>query len=251
MQWIYLSPHFDDAALSCGGLIWEQCQAGEQVSVWTLCAAAPQTDRLSSFAESLHLRWQTGKEAVMRRQFEDAASNQVMGASFHNFGLADCIYRQDAGGNFLYASEESLFGPLHEAEKPLVEMLARQMGEAAPGGDIHLVCPLTLGGHVDHQLARAAAEAWQRQAPGLRLWYYPDFPYALKDDQALNELKEKGWQEKVFPISQAGLQAWADAVAAHASQISTFWPGVEEMREALRAYNQQFQGIRLYFMIQS
>jgi hypothetical protein len=35
MRWIYLSPHLDDAALSAGGLIYEQTQAGIQVEIWT------------------------------------------------------------------------------------------------------------------------------------------------------------------------------------------------------------------------
>jgi len=31
-------PHFDDAVLSCGGLIWEQTQKGIPVEIWTVCA---------------------------------------------------------------------------------------------------------------------------------------------------------------------------------------------------------------------
>jgi hypothetical protein len=78
------------------------------------------------------------------------------------------------------------------------------------------------------------------------LWYYPDFPYALKRDRTLVELKEKGWQEKVFSISEAALQGWVEGVEAHSSQISTFWTNLTEMRDALDAYNNLFQGIRLY-----
>jgi LmbE family N-acetylglucosaminyl deacetylase len=33
MRWIYLSPHFDDAVLSCGGLIFDQAQAGTPVEI--------------------------------------------------------------------------------------------------------------------------------------------------------------------------------------------------------------------------
>jgi len=38
MRWIYISPHFDDAVLSCGGLIWEQTHKGITVEIWTVCA---------------------------------------------------------------------------------------------------------------------------------------------------------------------------------------------------------------------
>jgi LmbE family N-acetylglucosaminyl deacetylase len=246
MDWIYLSPHFDDAALSCGGLIWEQSRAGQVVSVWTICAAVPKDGELSPFAESLHQRWQTGEQAASLRRMEDIASNQAMGASYRYFDLPDCIYRKDSSGNFLYDTEESLFGPLHPDEELLVPRLAWQMSTAAGKEAANLVCPLSLGGHVDHRLTRAAVEKWQEQNPIMQMWYYPDFPYALKSDQTLVELKEKGWQEKVFSISEAGLQGWAEAVEAHSSQISTFWPNLTEMRAALDAYNNLFQGIRLY-----
>ena len=66
MEWIYLSPHFDDIAYSCGGLVWEQVNSGQMVSIWTICAAYPPPGPLSSFASILHERWGTGREAITR-----------------------------------------------------------------------------------------------------------------------------------------------------------------------------------------
>ena len=40
MRWIYLSPHFDDAVLSCGGLIWEQTHSGDLRAVQELLGHA-------------------------------------------------------------------------------------------------------------------------------------------------------------------------------------------------------------------
>ena len=68
MEWIFISPHLDDIALSCGGLVWELAHAGDQVSIWTICAGEPPVAPLSPFAESLHDRWQTGAEATQRRR---------------------------------------------------------------------------------------------------------------------------------------------------------------------------------------
>ena len=47
---IYLSPHLDDAALSCKGSIKQQTQAGERVEVWTVCAGEPPDGPLSMFS---------------------------------------------------------------------------------------------------------------------------------------------------------------------------------------------------------
>ena len=68
MEWIYLSPHFDDVALSCGGLLWEQAQAGEGASVWTICAGEVPAGQLSPFAQSLHERWEKGQGAAVQRR---------------------------------------------------------------------------------------------------------------------------------------------------------------------------------------
>ena len=70
MAWIYLSPHFDDAVLSCGGLIWEQVRRGERVEIWTVCAGAIPPGPLSPFAAELHARWGTGMASVEARRAE-------------------------------------------------------------------------------------------------------------------------------------------------------------------------------------
>jgi hypothetical protein len=42
------------------------------------------------------------------------------------------------------------------------------------------------------------------------------------------------------------LYAWQAAVAAHHSQISTFWSGLPEMRVAIQEYQQQMDGVMLF-----
>ncbi len=60
MRWIYISPHFDDAVLSCGGLIWEQTHSGIPVEIWTIMAGDPPLGAESTpLARQLHDRWQT------------------------------------------------------------------------------------------------------------------------------------------------------------------------------------------------
>jgi len=241
MDWIYLSPHLDDVALSLGGLLWEQSQAGERVAVWTICAGDPPAGDLSPFAESLHTRWGTGLASMQARRAEDIASCQQLGASYRHFDIPDCIYRRSPRtGEPLYASREALWNPLHPDEEALVEHVAEQI-EALLPAPVNLVCPLTLGSHVDHRLARAAAEKL-----GLPLWFYADYPYALKTESPDVQQKLRSTRPAlVLPISEAGLRAWQEAVAAHRSQISTFWKSLDEMRAAIREYCQQMGGARL------
>ncbi len=245
MHWIYLSPHLDDAALSCGGLIWEQAQAGDRAEIWTICAGDPPPGPLSPFAEFLHARWQTGREAVALRRQEDLRACYVIHASAVHFPVPDCIYRLGSpGSDHWYASEQAIFGDLHPEEAHLVESLSQEIASRLPVG-ASLVAPLALGGHVDHRLVRQVVErlgSHQR----LPTWYYADYPYVLYSTSELPS-QANGWQRTAFPISHPGLSAWASAIAAHSSQISTFWPDLEAMQDAIQAYCQQAGGIPLWW----
>jgi LmbE family N-acetylglucosaminyl deacetylase len=238
MEWIYLSPHFDDVALSVGGLLWEQSQAGKRVSVWTICGGFPPPGAYSPFAASLHNRWQTGPEAIETRKKEDIAACQRLGANYLHFDIPDCIYRRSPkSGEHLYASEEELWISVHPDEEELIVQLAQRVQDLIPS-DANIVCPLTLGDHVDHRLTRAAAEKLS-----LPLWYYADYPYLLEAEnlKALETL-----ESMQISISPEGLRAWQDAVAAYGSQISTFWQNLDEMRAAIQAYLHKMGGVKLF-----
>ena len=228
-------------ALSCGGSIWEQAQRGVAVSVWTICAGEPPEGPLSPFAEKLHERWQTGRGAVTQRRGEDLASCAAMEATPGHFHIPDCIYRRsELDGVALYTSESAIMGPVHPQEAPLVEQLCRELDRRLPK-DAEIIAPLALGGHVDHRLTRQAA-----QGLGRPLWYYADVPYVLSRAEELKKLVESGWKATIYPVTEAGLAAWQAAVAAHASQISTFWPDLDSMEAAISAYRRKNQGVRLW-----
>lgn len=232
-HWICLSPHFDDIALSLGGWAWQQTENGNSVEIWTICAGDAPGDVFSTFAQSLHARWQTGAEAVTRRRVEDRRSCEILRARLRHFTLPDCIYRAHPQNprDFLYASEHTIINEIHPAETPRLHELAATLQAALPAA-AEIVCPMALGGHVDHRLTRAAAELL-----GNPLWYYADYPYVLHAQAALKQMTAN-WQLHRFPISEAALSAWCNAVAAHASQVSTFWRDAEAMQRALREYAQ-------------
>ena len=228
--WIYLSPHFDDAVLSCGGMIWTQVQSGQQVEIWTVCAGEIPPGPLSPFAQSLHERWQAGDGAVPARRAEDLAACAAVGAKPRHFTLPDCIYRRLPDGEPVVKVNDDLWLPYPAGEKPLVERLSSQLTALLPA-HCHLVCPLTVGGHMDHRLVRAAAERL-----GRRQWYYADYPYAVS--KGFNPLRwlGPGFRSYAKKLVPAAVNAWQNGVATYTSQISSFWPGLDELRQAIAAY---------------
>ncbi len=237
MNWIYLSPHLDDVALSLGGLLWEQAAFGEVTTIWTICAGEAPDAPLSTFAESLHARWETGTEAMATRRLEDIKSCAVLRALYRHFSIPDCIYRQsERTGEYLYISESSLNSPLHPDEQTLVRKLSQTL-KAALTPEVNLVCPFGLGNHVDHQLTRAAAEDLN-----IPMWFYADYPYC----EELSNWEPKDLTSHQFTISEQGMRAWHDSVAAHQSQISTFWKNISEMRTEILEYARKMGGVILW-----
>jgi hypothetical protein len=125
-------------------------------------------------------------------------------------------------------------------EEALVAALSTDLRRTLPA-QAQVVVPMTIGGHVDHLFTRTAVERLARP-----FWYYSDYPYVLRYPSLLNELHQAGWQADHFPVSPGGVSAWAGAVAAHVSQISTFWPDVTAMTAAIQEYAGSPAGVTLW-----
>jgi LmbE family N-acetylglucosaminyl deacetylase len=237
MRWIYISPHLDDAVLSAGGLIHDQIRAGTCVEIWTLVCGFPPEADLSPFAQVLHFQWgfSSAEETVRLRRAEDERAASIVGAkALHFDDFPDCIYRRGADGELLYPLD--VFVNPHPAEADLpAKMTAALVSRLAP--DDVLVCPLGIGGHVDHITVRKAVEGLGRP-----LWYCADVPYLLDHPEALGPLTN-GARIELQNVSSAGLSAWQDGIAAYASQISMLFDSLESMLEAIEKYGREGVGL--------
>ncbi len=232
-DWIYLSPHLDDVALSCGGQIALVTRAGQTVLIVTVTAGDPLT-AVSAYASGLHTRWELVADATAARRAEDLAACALLGADARHWSLPDCIYRRDPmTGEPFYTSDAELFGPVARAERGLVDDLAAQLRELPAHGRI--VAPLGVGNHVDHQLTRLAAA---RAFPQDRLMYYEDYPYAAQPgatDAVVDTIGTRR-QPEIVALDEAALAVKCDAVAAFRSQLSTFFRDRADLDAQLRDF---------------
>ncbi len=230
---LYLSPHFDDAVLSCGGLIAQQTGRGEQVVVVTLCAGAPPPGPVSAFAEFQHQRWlaeHPGADPISLRQAEDRAACSLLGAEPIYLDDLDCIYRRAPDGAWLYDSEESLWGPLHPGDNTtvLAAELARLIERLKPA---FIYAPLAAGSHVDHQRARRVAEAWLLD--GMPVLFYEDFPYVERGETlwyALNRPAPGPWLRLPQALTASQAQRKQQAAVCYASQLDVLFQGQASAR---------------------
>jgi LmbE family N-acetylglucosaminyl deacetylase len=238
MAWIYLSPHLDDAALCAGGLIFEQVLSGEVVEIWTLMAGVPKSARLSAFAAEMHGKWSTTtpEQTVHLRRQEDRRAAAILGAKVVHFDFLDSIYRTAPDGTALYG--DPVGAPVHPHDAGLALQITQAIA-ARLDKNARIVSLLGIGDHVDHVVARDAAEK-----TSLPVYYVADFPYVLRHLQSLHA-KVAGLGLTLRAISEPGIAAWMAAVEAYGSQLGAVFEELEP-RTAIRKYCEDNRGVRVW-----
>jgi LmbE family N-acetylglucosaminyl deacetylase len=229
---IFLSPHPDDAVLSCGGWIDQLAQNGERPIVITIFGGDRPADvPLSAFARGLHERWQLGDDAPACRRDEDRAACDRLGCYLIHLPFTDAVYRvEPVTRRYLYDSEEAIFGEVCDRE--IIDRVAEAMqARVRRVSKARLVVPLTAGNHVDHVITRRAAEQLNEE-----VIYYEDYPYVEQPGRMTHVWGSDEWASESIELSEAALQAKIEAFLQHRSQISTFYRDDDEVRQRLRAY---------------
>ena len=240
---IYLSPHADDAAFSCGAQIHARAARGERVLVVTVFAGpAPPAERLSSFAAHLHRLWGLeGEDVAAVRRAEDLCALEVLGAAGVALDLPDAIYRAAPGGEPLYPSFAALFRDPRQHEEDVAAALAAAFG-ALPSSPF-VAAPLGIGGHVDHRLVHRAA---RETVPAPRLWLYEDYPYA-ESWRARRRAAAglRGWDTRTDPLTGEDVAAKCRALRCYESQLGRSFRG-DALERRVRRFVERRGGERLW-----
>lgn len=240
---VFLAPHYDDVALSCGGTVAALADAGARPLIVTIFGGEPAGEGLTDFARWQHGRWGTvaGADTLALRRAEDRAAAAILGADTRRLDHFDAIYRGDR-----YRSDAALFGPLAPDELPLAGRIAAEilaLPELADAAGATLYVPLALGNHVDHQLVYAAGRRLAARAaghdPGRRVLAYEDFPYAAQDPAALPE-RLAAVAGEVGATEPAGIGATLArriaAIGAYRSQLPVIFRFTDDWPAAVAAY---------------
>jgi len=234
---IYLSPHLDDAVLSCGGAIRRHTTAGDPVLVITFltgeAAAHGVAGALSPFALLQHHYWGDPPQPMALRRAEDVAALTLLKADWYHAGYLDAVYRADAGGRWLYADLDALLGQVQPGD-PLAsaqaDLITQVLGFTRHATDPVIYAPLAVGRHVDHQIVHSAAQ--QLVTRGCRIAFYEDYPYAGQPGAAEAALAAAGagdWRPEVIRLDPADVAAKVCAVDYYRSQLGTLFLGTEAM----------------------
>jgi LmbE family N-acetylglucosaminyl deacetylase len=234
MRHIYLSPHLDDAVLSCGGAIHHHATSGQPVVVVTVLSGEVEGAELSSFARLQHEYWGDPPRPMALRRAEDSAALTLLGAEAWHLEYPDAVYRTSPDGGWLYPEEEALWNSVHSAD-PLgrngAESLAVRLDQIIPPGDAATIyAPLGVGNHVDHQIVHTAGRRLMEL--GHQVVFYEDYPYAERpgaSDQAVIAARVGRWRVECLPLSAMDLAVKTSALGYYRSQMSILFGGSEAM----------------------
>ena len=228
---VYLSPHLDDAPLSCGGAIAAHIAAGERVLVVTICTAAPPpAGPFSALAQELHANWGlAADQAMATRLREERLAMERLGVDYFWLDRLDAIYRYSEA----YHTRESLFGT-PAPDDPLFADLRTFFGklhERLPSATCH--APLGIGSHVDHLITHSAI----RYRLGDAARFYEDLPYAVvpgATDQRLAQLT--GIVSATTIRIDDTLAQKLQSIHAYASQLKELFGEPERMEQVMTNY---------------
>ena len=186
-------------------------------------------------------------DLMATRRLEDERFAYFAEASIVWLDLPDAVFRG-------YEGEEQLMGEPRSDDPPPVELLAREITRLEPQ---RVYVPLAVGGHVDHQLVRAAGIAllqrgldWVMPGPDCAgvVAFYEDFPYAWwADFSRLEDLPtgalagipaEVGLAPELASIGDS-IDWKIQGIGLYESQIDRLFTGRRPMADAVRGFGRK------------
>jgi LmbE family N-acetylglucosaminyl deacetylase len=231
---VALSPHLDDAVLSCGALM-NHARKDMSVTVATFFTeggAPPYT--LSARCYLRQTRAYDANKLYLARREEDQAVLDGAAIGYLHAGLTDALFRRRAGSPLSRLPWAARLIPELSHIYPTYRLHITR-GRISPHDVRTLYCildtidqlslrsstlflaPLAVGGHVDHMLVRTAAELSRK-----RVVYYSDFPYNMRyraDPSFVqrNALVQATWSHEVT--------AKLALIRAYRTQVNALFPG--------------------------
>lgn len=231
-----LSPHLDDAAFSCGGLLASLAQDGWRIVMATLFTGS--VAEPSGFALACQLDKGLGPEVdyMALRRDEDVRAAAALGiAPPVHLPFREAPHRG-------YGSAPELFSDTRADDGIAADLAPAMAGLIAAESPDLLLAPQAIGGHVDHVQAVRALRSLDPPSPIL---WWRDFPYTVRDAAPKEPLAAlfAALAEPVMRLAPDAQARKRAACAAYASQIGFQFGGAagldarlarEEGRERFR-----------------
>jgi LmbE family N-acetylglucosaminyl deacetylase len=223
---MFVSPHLDDAVLSCGALLTELARTNSVTVLTVFSAARPPAKWAPSARNELRNHGATDAvEYFEDRRAEDIAALKEVGVSWLHLGFTDAPFRrvgETAGKDTGLAAYPSFHlniarGWIAPSDATLAVKVGGRIREAASANGVTAVFgPLGVGRHVDHLIARNAV-----LKSGVDVVYYSDFPYSETAKPSARFVRKASLQPYTWLTGRAEN---VNLIAKYKSQVDGLFP---------------------------
>ena len=229
---IVLSPHLDDAVLSCGALM---NHARTETSVTVVTFFTEGTEPPYTYGARRYLQKHGKSDAnslFLARRAEDQAALEGAGISYVHVGLKEILFRRRTQPllnqlprtsripelSYIYPTVHFhvILGGISPDDLGTIRSVLDTIDHLSLESSTFFLAPLGVGGHKDHLLVRTAAELSRK-----RVAYYSDFPYNTRYSADLSFIE----RNSLMPTTWSrDLAAKLPLIRAYQTQIDTLFP---------------------------
>lgn len=220
-QIVVLSPHFDDAVLSCFDhlTLWKDTY---KIAIFTIFSSFS-GEKIPQFSENLlrNLHF-SQSEFEAQRKNEDRNALKLLGLQQYFFDFVDGGFRSIKNIP-VYAEPGQLFSGTPSKYDEVISEKLESIFKLFSSNIEKVIIPSGVGNHADHKIVRAAAE---KVIPKHALFYYLDYPYALQKNSFFIRFKKR----TTIHMSEEKRRA----LACYSSQIPLLFPqGIPQFDEVI------------------
>lgn len=234
----FVSPHLDDAVLSCGALLSALARRSKVtvVNVFTEGGPPPYTRAARSFLRRCSAS--SAEQLFAERRAEDTQVLASLGVRTVNLGFSDALFRRRGSAvrfsrigkllpELLYRYPtyrlDITTGRVSRGDSSMIANVAHRLRDVIAREKPSLVfVPLGVARHVDHIIVRDVAR--RSLSP---IIYYSEFPYVLDNEPDADFLRRGSLKPWTWDWM---LQAKLDLIAGYRTQFNGLFPdGVVEL----------------------
>lgn len=211
-DYIFISPHLDDAILSAGALINHLSSIGKVkiITVFTK-SSKKKTEATEEFTRSCH--HSNSSKLFLNRQEEDKKLCKYLKVDYLHLGFTDALWRDG------YKSIKEVFSNKingTKKEKDLEKLITRKLKKIIKNKKNTVIfAPLSIGNHTDHRMVNKIC-----RDNFINVIYWEDYPYNLKSNPSEELVKKNSMSNFEF---DKDLRSKDKLIRFYKSQISTLF----------------------------
>ncbi len=233
---LILSPHLDDAVLSCGDLIYKYVKMGYIVDVLTIFSGSVNKKYLSDAAKQFHSNCFLDHNAMHYRKIEDKKAHDFLGCNSLYLDEPECLYRGDKDG-YIYPDLNNIYHLEYTREKESIKRLSDKLSDIVKKYDI-VYAPMGLGEHADHLMTNESIKLVNEK---FKLYFYEEVAYVCyyyRDNISSNW--GKGMKYKLIEINEEEYNKKISAILLYRSQLRILWENRIQFESEMEKFSKKY-----------